>query len=123
MSFDLSDFILKRYAPLHFAIGFLLDRAEKASQPDDPFVLWYRIKWYMKTGDREKLRAALEEAARVQPDFVPLLRLRGEYYELTGEWDKARQIFAHILDIYPGEPLWLTYEKKIIRYSPDKIAQ
>ena len=85
--------------------------------------MWYRIKLYMKTGDREKLVQALEEAARVQPDFVPLLRLTGEYYERIGEWDKARQIFTHILEIYPGEPLWLTYEKKIIRYNPNKKSQ
>ena len=123
VSLDLSDFILKRYAPLHFAIGVLLDKAEKASQPDDPFVLWYRIKWYMKTGDIEKLVQALEEAAVQQPDFVPLLRLTGEYYERAGARDKAGQTFAHILDIYPGEPLWLTYEKKIIRYNANKTTQ
>ena len=104
ISLDLSDFILKHYSPLHFAVGWLLDKAEKASQPDDPFVLWYRIKWYMKTGDREKLVQELEEAVMLQPDFVPLLRLAGDYYELIGKQDKAVEIYAHILELYPGEP-------------------
>jgi tetratricopeptide (TPR) repeat protein len=120
VSFDLSDFILKKYSPLSFTVGWLLAKAEKASQPDDPFVVWYRIKWYMKTGDREKLVQALEEAAIQQPDFLPLLKLTGEYYERIGEWDKMVQIYAHILEIYPGEPAWLRYEKKIITHNENK---
>jgi len=122
-SLDLADFILEKYSPLHFAVGWLLDKAEKASQYDDPFILWYRVKWYMKTGDKDKLIKALEEAALLQPDFVPLLRLTGEYYELIGEKDKVVEIFSHILDIYPGEPLWLTYEKKIVAYNENKTIQ
>ena len=65
----------------------------------------------------------LEEAAILQPDFVPLLRLAGDYYELIGEKDKAVEIFSHILDIYPGERLWLRYEKKIIAYNENKTIQ
>ena len=120
ISLDLSDFIMKRYSPLDFAVGWLLNKAEKASQPDDPFILLYRIKWYMKTGDGEKLVQGLEEAAILQPDFVPLLKLTGEHYERLGEWDKAVQIYAHILEIYPGDPAWLGYEKKIIAYNENK---
>ena len=120
---DLSDFILEKYFPLRFSIGWLLDKAEKASQPDDPFVLWYRIKWYMKTGDRDKLVQELEEAAILQPDFVPLLRLTGDYYYLIGEQDKAVEIFTHILELYPGEPAWLRYNKKILQYNENKKAQ
>jgi tetratricopeptide (TPR) repeat protein len=123
ISFDLSDFIFKHYSPLYFAVGSLLDKAEKASQPDDPFVLWYRIKWYMKTGDREKLVQELEKAARLQPDFVPLLRLTGEYYERIGDWDKAVEIYSHILELYPGEPAWLQYKKKIAAYNENKTTQ
>ena len=122
-SLDLSDFILEKYFPLRFAIGWLLNKAEKASQHDDPFILWYRVKWYMKTGDKDKLIQELEEAAILQPDFVPLLRLAGDYYELIGEKDKAVEIFSHILDIYPGERLWLRYEKKIIAYNENKTIQ
>ena len=108
---------------MRFAVGWLLDKAEKASQYDDPFILWYRIKWYMKTGDKDKLIKALQEAAVLQPDFVPLLRLTGDYYELIGEKDKAVEIFSHILDIYPGERLWLRYEKKIIAFNEKKRIQ
>ncbi|MFC1826327.1 hypothetical protein ACFLZQ_00140 [Thermodesulfobacteriota bacterium] len=122
-SLDLADFVLKKYSPLHFAVGWLLDKAEKASQHDDPFILWYRVKWYMKTGDKDKLIQELEEAAILQPDFVPLLRLAGDYYELIGEKDKAVEIFSHILDIYPGERLWLRYEKKIVAFNENKIIQ
>ena len=120
---DLSDFILEKYFPLRFSIGWLLDKAEKVSQPDDPFVLWYRIKWYMKTGDRDKLVQELEEAAILQPDFVPLLRLTGDYYYLIGEQDKAIETFTHILELYPGEPAWLRYNKKILQYNENKKAQ
>jgi len=116
-SFDLSDFILEKYSPLHFAVGSLLDMAEKASQPDDPFVLWYRVKWYMKTGDKEKLVQELKRGTQLQPDFVPLLRLAGDYYELIGEQDKAIEIYRHILEIYPGEPVWLRYETRIAEYK------
>jgi len=123
ISLDLSDFILKDYSPLHFTVGWLLNKAEKASQPDDPFVLWYRVKWYMETGDSEKLMQELQDAAKLQPDFVPLLRLAGEYYELIGEQDKAIEIFAHILDLYPGEPLWLKYENRIVEYNEIKTMQ
>ena len=77
----------------------------------------------MKTGDKDKLIQELEEAAILQPDFVPLLRLAGDYYELIGEKDKAVEIFSHILDIYPGERLWLRYEKKIIAYNENKTIQ
>jgi tetratricopeptide (TPR) repeat protein len=116
-SLDLSDFILKRYFPLRFAIGWLLEKAEKASQPDDPFVLWYRIKWYMKTGDSGKLVQELEKAIMLQPDFVPIMRLAADYYEIIGEKDKAVEIFAHILELYPGEPVWLKYETRIAEYK------
>jgi tetratricopeptide (TPR) repeat protein len=119
---DLSDFILEKYSPLRSAIGWLLSEAEKASHPDDPFVLLYRIKWYMKTGDTERLVQELEKAAILQPDFVPLLRLTGDYYGLIGEEDKAVEIFQHILDLYPGEPLWLKYEKRIVVYN-ERIKQ
>jgi tetratricopeptide (TPR) repeat protein len=109
-SLDLFNFILTRYTPMQFAVGWLLDQAEKASQPDDPFVLWYRIKWYKKTSDVEKLVPALEEAT-------------GKYYERIGDWDRAVEIYTHLLDIYPGEPAWLGYEKKIIRYNENKKTQ
>jgi tetratricopeptide (TPR) repeat protein len=117
ISFNLSDFILDYYSPLNFTVDWLLDKAERVSQPDDPFVLWYWIKWYNETGNREKLVQKLEEAARLQPDFVPLLRLTGEYYELIGEQDKATEIYGHILEIYPGEPAWLKYETRIAEYK------
>ena len=120
MSFDLSDFINKHYSPLQFAIGWLLDKAENASQTDDPFVLWYRVKWYMKTGDSGKLVQELEKAIMLQPDFMPLMRLAGEYYELIGEQDKAVEIFTHILELYPGEPLWMKYETRIAEYKENK---
>ena len=123
ISLDLSDFILDRYSPLHFTVGWLLDKAEKASQPDDPFILWYRIKWYMKTGEKDELVQNLEDAFMLQPDFVPLLRLAGEYYELIGQKDKAIDIYEHILEIYPGEPAWFRYEKKIIEYNENKTDQ
>jgi len=116
-SFDLSDFILEKYSPLHFAVGSLLDMAEKASQPDDPFVLWYRVKWYMKIGDGENLAQELEKAIMLQPDFIPLMRLAGDYYALKGDHDKAFEISAHILELYPGEPLWLKYAKRIVEYD------
>ena len=119
-SFDLVDFILKHYSPLRFSVGWLLNEAEKASQPDDPFVLWYWIKWYIETGDREKLVQKLEEAAILQPDFVPLLRLTGEYFERIGDQNKAVETYTHILEIYPGDPAWLGYEKKIIAYNEIK---
>jgi len=114
---------LKNYSPLRFAIGYLLDKAKKTARPDDPFILWYRIKWYMKTGDLEKLVKALEEADRLQLDFVPLLRVTGEYFENIGEWDKAVKIYSHLLDIYPKEPAWRRYEKKIIAYNVIKKTQ
>jgi len=117
---DLSDFVLKYYSPLRFGVGWLLEKAEHASQPNDPFVLWYRIKWYMKSGDKNKLVQELEEAVKLQPDFVPLLRLAGDYYRLIGEQDKAIEIFAHILELYPGENAWLRYEKNIIAYNEAK---
>jgi tetratricopeptide (TPR) repeat protein len=120
ISLDLTDFILKHYSPLQFEIGWLLDKAEKASQPDDPFVLWYRIKWYMKTGDTGKLVQELEKAIMLQPDFVPLMRLAGDYYELIGEKDKAIQVFAHILELYPGEPVWQKYETRLAEYKENK---
>ena len=123
LSLDLADFILKRYSPLDFAVGWLLEKAGKASQPDDPFVLLYRIKWYMKTGDTEKMVRVLEDAAKLQPDFVPILRLAGEYYELIGEREKAVEIFSHILEIYPGEPAWLMYQKEIIAFNENKTVQ
>jgi tetratricopeptide (TPR) repeat protein len=123
ISLDLSDFVLKHYSPLQFAIGWLLDKAEKASQPDDPFVLWYRVKWYMKTGDSEKLVQELEKAIMLQPDFVPLMRLAGDYYELIGEQDKAVKMFAHILELYPGEPVWLKYETRIVAFNKYKSMQ
>jgi len=116
-SLDLSDFILEKYYPLHFAVGGLLDMAEKASQSDDPFVLWYRVKWYMKIGDKENLVQELKRGIILQPDFVPLLRLAGDYYELIGEQDKAIEIYRHILEIYPGEPVWLRYETRIAEYK------
>ena len=118
---DLSDFILKLYPPLIPVIGYLLDKAAEASRPDDPFVLWYRIKWYMETGDAEKLAPELEEAVAPQPDFVPILRLAGAYYELIGKEDKAVETFEHILDLYPAEPAWLKYEKRIVDYN-EKIS-
>jgi tetratricopeptide (TPR) repeat protein len=117
ISLGLSDFILEQYSPLRFAVGWLLDKAEEASRADDPFVLLYRIKWYMKTGDTEKLMKVLENAIVLQPDFLPILRLAGDYYELIGKQDQAIETFAHILELYPGEPAWLRYEKKIIDYK------
>lgn len=123
LSLDLSNFIMKKYSLLHFVIGWLLDNAEKASQPDDPFVLWYRIKWYMKTGDTQKLVQELEAAAELQPDFVPILRLAGDYYELIGEQDKAIEVFAHILALYPGEPNWLKYKKRVVEYNEKMTMQ
>jgi tetratricopeptide (TPR) repeat protein len=123
ISLDLADFILAKYTPLHFVVGGLLGKAEKASQTDDPFVLWYRIKWYMKTGDRENLIKELKKAITLQPDFVPLLRLAGNYYELIGDQDKAIEVFAHILELYPGEPAWLKYETEIADYNANKTMQ
>ena len=123
LSLDLADFILKRYSPLDFAVGWLLEKAEKASQPDDPFVLLYYIKWYMKTGDTEKMVQALKDAAKRQPDFVPTLRLVGNYYELIGEQEKAVDTFSHILELYPGESAWLIYEKNIIAYNENNKVQ
>jgi tetratricopeptide (TPR) repeat protein len=123
ISLDLSDFILKRYSPLHFAVGWLLDKAEEASQPDDPFVLLYRLKWYMKTGDNNKLVGELVDASGLQPDFVPILRLAGDYYKLIGEENKAVEIYNRILELYPGEPAWLRYEKNIIAYNESKTIQ
>lgn len=122
-AFDLMNFIFERYTPLHFVVGSLLDKAEKASRSDDPFVLWYRIKWYMKIGDLENLVRTLEEAAALQPDFVPILRLTGEYYERIGEWEKAVATYEHILELYPGEPAWLRYEKKILAFNANRKAQ
>jgi tetratricopeptide (TPR) repeat protein len=72
---------------------------------------------YKKTGDNEKLMQALEESVIQQPDFVPLLKLAGGYYELIGQPDKAVEIFTHILELYPGEHAWLGYEKKIAKYN------
>jgi len=123
LSLDLSDFILEYYPPLRFVVGWLLDKAAQASQPDDPFVLWYRIKWHMKTSNREKLITELEDAAERQPDFVPILRLAGDYYDLIGDKEKAVEIFSHILNTYPGEPLWLKYEKRIIAFNENKTVQ
>lgn len=120
---DLTDFIIRYYSPLHFTIGWLLEQAAQASRPDDPFVLLYKIKWFMKVSDREQLIEALEKVVDLQPDFVPLLRLAGEYYELVGEMGKAAEIYAHILELYPGEPLWVIYKKKIIQYNEAKVAQ
>ncbi|MBW2467313.1 MAG: tetratricopeptide repeat protein, partial [Deltaproteobacteria bacterium] len=117
---DLSHFILNRYSPLHFTVGWLLDKAETASRPDDPFVLLYRIKWYMKIKAKEKLIQKLEESVEMQPDFVPLLKLAGNYYNLIGEQEKAVNIFKHILDLYPGEPNWLSYEKRIVAFNEEK---
>jgi len=123
LSLDLSDFILEYYPPLRFAVGWLLDKAEQVSQPDDPFVLWYRVKWHMKTMDKEKLVSALKAAAERQPDFVPILRLAGDYYDLIGKQEKAVEIFTRILDIYPGERLWLKYEKRIVAFNENKTVQ
>jgi len=120
ISLDLSDFIFENYSPLHFAIGYLLDKAEKASQPADPFILWYKIKWYKKIGDKGKLVQTLEESVKLQPDFVPLLKLAGSYYEQIGQQDKAVEIFKHILELYPGDRAWLEYEKKINAYNESK---
>jgi tetratricopeptide (TPR) repeat protein len=123
IALDLSDFFLKKYSPLRFTVGWLLDKAEHASQPDDPFVMWYRFKWYMNSGDTNKLVQELEEAVKLQPDFIPLLRLAGEYYELIGKYDNAIEIYDHILESYPGEPAWLRYEKKIVAYNETKTMQ
>ena len=120
LSLKLSDFILEKYAPLRFAVGWLLEKAEKASQPDDPFVLLYRIKWYMKIGDSEKFVQEIKKAVDLQPDFIPILKLTGDYYELIGEQDRAVEIFTHILELYPGEPSWLRYEKSIIAYNENR---
>jgi tetratricopeptide (TPR) repeat protein len=86
-------------------------------------VLWYRIKWYKKTGDIKKLVQILEEAAGVQPDFVPIVRLTGAYYEQIGDGARAVEIYQHLLDIYPEEPAWLRYEKKIIAFNESKNTQ
>jgi tetratricopeptide (TPR) repeat protein len=123
ISLDLSNFILEHYSPLHFTVGRLLDEAEKASQTDDPFVLWYRIKWYMGKGDRENLIKELEKAITLQPDFVPLLRFTGEYFGLIGMEDRAVEIYAHIVELYPGEPAWLKYETRITDYTENKTIQ
>ena len=123
LSLDLSDFILEYYPPLRFAVGWLLDKAAQASQPDDPFVLLYRIKWHMETSAKKKLITELEDAAERQPDFVPILRLAGDYYDLIGDQEKAVEIFSHILDTYPGEPLWLKYEKRIIAFNEKNTVQ
>lgn len=77
----------------------------------------------METGNTTELAKALEDAVELQPDFVPLLRLAGDYYYLKGEKDKAVEIFAHILELYPGEPSWLRYEKNIIAYNETKTSQ
>ena len=122
-AFKAADFVLTYYSPLQFSIGWLLDRAAGVSRPDDPFVLLYRIKWYMKTGDSEKVVEELEKAARLQPDFVPLLRLVGDYYELSGDKDKAIEIFRRILELYPAEPAWLRYEKRITAYKENLTIQ
>ena len=119
LSMDLSAFIIEYYPPLYSSVGWLLDKAEKVSQADDPFVLWYRIKWYMKTGQLDMLAQALEKAVVVQPDFIHLLKLAGDYYELIGEQAKAIEIFTHILDIYPADPAWLMYQKRIAAYNEE----
>ena len=77
----------------------------------------------MKTGDTQKLVQELEAAAELQPDFVPILRLAGDYYELIGEKDKAIEVFAHILELYPGEPNWLKYKKRVVKYNEKMTMQ
>jgi len=49
--------------------------------------------------------------------------LTGEYYERIGDWDKAVEIYSHILELYPGEPAWLQYKKKIVAYNENKRTQ
>jgi tetratricopeptide (TPR) repeat protein len=117
VTLDMSDFIIKKYSTLRFMVGWLLDKAEKASQPDDPFVLWYRVKWYKKIRNKKKLAQELEEAVILQPDFVPILKLAGYYYEVNGNMEKAVEIYTHILELYPGGDAWLGYEKKIAEYN------
>lgn len=121
VSIDLTDFILKYYSPLRFAVGRLLDNAEKVSSPDDPFVLWYRIKWYMKIRDIRRVVQELETAVKQQPEFIPILRMAGDYYEFIGEKDKSIEIFSNILEVYPGEPNWLKYKRRIVEYK-EKMA-
>ena len=74
----------------------------------------------MEKGDIEKLVQKLEKAIMLQPDFVPLMRLAGDYYEIIGEKDKAIQVFAHILELYPGEPAWMKYETRIAEDQENK---
>ena len=121
IAIDLSNFIQKYYSPLNFSVPWLLDRAEKASQPDDPFVLWYKIKWYMEIGEKEKIVQGLDQAIKLQQDFMPLLKLIGEYYEVIGEQEQAVEIFSRILELYPGEPDSLKYQQKILTYTENKM--
>ena len=65
----------------------------------------------------------LKKAITLQPDFVPLLRIAGYYYELIGEQEKAIEIFAHILELYPGEPVWQKYATRIAEYNKNKTMQ
>ena len=74
----------------------------------------------MKFSSRTSLIRGLEEADELQPNFIPLLRLTGEYYDLIGEQDKAIEIYLHLLELYPGEPAWLRYDKKIVKYNENK---
>ncbi|MFC1837832.1 tetratricopeptide repeat protein, partial [Thermodesulfobacteriota bacterium] len=48
---DLVEFIFQYYSPLNPAVGWLLNKAEGVSSPGDPFVLWYRLRWYKKLDD------------------------------------------------------------------------
>jgi tetratricopeptide (TPR) repeat protein len=114
---DVSDFIINHYSPLLFTVDWLLGKAEKVSKPDDLFIITKRINLYNKMGERKKLRQELEEASKFHTDFVPLLRLIGEYYERDGNQDKAIETYEHLLEIYPSEPAWLNYQKKIIAYN------
>ena len=120
MALDLADFIQKYYSPLIGTVGWLLDKAEEATQPDDPFIIWYRVKWFMKKADRNNLIRGVEKGVELQPDFVPLLRLGGDYYYLIGEHEKAVEIFSHILELYPAEPQWLRYQKKILQFAENE---
>ena len=75
----------------------------------------------MENGEKEKLVQGLDQAIKLQQDFMPLLKLIGEYYEVTGEQEQAAEIFSRILELYPGEPNSLIYQQKILTYTENKI--
>ena len=71
----------------------------------------------MKTGDKEKGLHWLKQSIKLQQDFIPLLKLIGEYFEVIGEQEQAVEIFSRILELFPGESDSLEYQQKILTYT------